>query len=100
MPRKEINYQNGLIYEIVCNDVNVKERYVGSTTSFVKRKGSHKSVCNNANGKSYNLNVYKFIRDNGNWENWNMVLIEYYACDNKLELESVNDISLKVNLQL
>ena len=86
MPKVEVNYQNGLIYQIVCHDVNVKECYVGSTTNFVKRKSAHKSTCNNANGKCYNLNVYKFIRENGGWDNWNMVLIEYYACDNNLDL--------------
>ena len=34
-----------------------------------------------------NLYVYKFIRDNGNWENWDMCMIEEYKdCENKLQL--------------
>ena len=47
MPKKEINYQNTIIYKIVCNDLNVKDVYVGNTTDFTKRKWSHKSDCYN-----------------------------------------------------
>jgi len=87
MPRKIINYENSIIYKIVCNDINIKECYIGSTTNFIKRKQAHKSCCNNANDKGYNVNVYKFIRDNNGWSNWSMVLIEELKCDNKLQLE-------------
>ncbi len=84
MPRKPINYQNGLIYKLACNDPEIKEEYVGSTTSFKHRKRRHKSNCIDVNITSY---VYKFIRDNGGWDNWSMVLIEYYPCNSQLELE-------------
>ena len=36
MPRLAINYENACIYEIVCKDVNVTQRYVGSTTNLIK----------------------------------------------------------------
>ena len=38
MPRKAIDYSRTIIYKIVCNDLNVEECYVGSTTDFSKRK--------------------------------------------------------------
>ena len=87
MPKQIINYHKSLIYEIICKDVNAPERYIGSTTSFVKRKASHKSACHNEQSKKYNYNVYNYIRHNGNWGNWTMILIEHFPCDNKLELE-------------
>jgi hypothetical protein len=85
MPRKLINYSNTMMYKIVSNDFNINDCYVGSTTEFTKRKCSHKSNCTNANSKKYNLKVYKFIRDNGDWENWSMILIEMFPCVNHLE---------------
>jgi len=81
------NYQNGLIYKLCCKDTNITDIYIGSTTSFRHRKASHKSNCNNEKNPYYNLDIYQFIRENGGFSNWDMVLIEYYKCDTKLELE-------------
>ena len=81
------NYSNGLIYKIVCNDTNIKDCYIGSTTNFVQRKSQHKSACNNENGKKYNIRVYKCIRENGGWDNWSMLEVEKYSCNTKRELE-------------
>ena len=47
MPLTPIKYENGLIYKIVCNDPNITDCYIGSTTNIVKRRQSHKSACNN-----------------------------------------------------
>ena len=85
MPLKNINDNNTIIYKLVCNDVNIKDCYVGHTTDYARRKQQHKTCCNNENGKSYNLNVYSFIRDTGGWDNWDMVIIEKYNCSNNLE---------------
>ena len=65
MPRTKINFQNCVIYKLVCSDLKVKDLYVGHTTNFVDRKACHKSHCNNANDIYHNLKVYKFIRANG-----------------------------------
>ena len=81
------NYQNGLIYKLCCKDTDITDFYIGSTTSFRHRKTNHKSDCNNEKSKNYNYNIYKFIRENGGFSNWDMILIEYYKCDTKLELE-------------
>ena len=81
-------YQNGLIYKIVCNNPEIKDCYVGSCCNLRSRKACHKSDCNNKkNKRTYNLNVYQFIRDNGGWQNWNMIQIEPYPCNTKRELE-------------
>ena len=80
------NYQNGTIYKIVCKDSEITDCYVGSTTSHSKRKSKHKYCCNNEKSEKYNLPVYRFIRDNGGWENWNFVLLEDYPCRTKKQL--------------
>ena len=81
------NYQDALIYKLCCKDTDITDIYIGSTTSFRHRKSEHKSNCNNEKNYKYNRDVYKFIRENGGFNNWDMILIEYYKCDTKLELE-------------
>jgi len=81
-----LNYKNSIIYKIVCKNPEITEIYVGSTTNFTKRKYNHKTLCNNINDKSYNLNVYKYIRENGGWDNFNMIMIERYEAIDKLDL--------------
>ena len=81
MPRLPIDYSRTIIYKLVHKDdlydVNV---YVGHTTDFTKRKNAHKNNSMNANRKHYYTKVYKFIRDNGGFENWEMLKIEDYPC--------------------
>jgi hypothetical protein len=84
MPKVKIDYQNTIIYKIVCNDLAITDCYVGHTINFIKRKWAHKSSCTNENG-NYNLKIYKTIRDNGGWDNWSMIEIEKYACNDKNE---------------
>lgn len=70
------------------DDVNKEEFYLGSTQNVVKRRNKHKSDCNNPNSKSHNLKLYKFIRENGGWDNWVFCEIEKYPCNSKRECEA------------
>ena len=85
-----IDYQNAKIYKICCKDVTVKECYIGSTTNLYKRTSQHKSICNSKNERcaGYNFNVYVFIRENGGWSNWDLVIIEDFPCNTKHELHA------------
>jgi hypothetical protein len=65
------------MYKIVCNDLEIKDIYVGHTTDFIRRKTQHKSSCI----KKQNVKLYKTIHDNGGWENWSMIEIEKYPCN-------------------
>ena len=78
MPRTNINYSNTIIYKLCCNDLSITDIYIGQTTDFRKRKNRHKFCCNNETAKGYDYNVYAFIRDNGGWDNWDMIEIERY----------------------
>ena len=88
MPRQVVNYSKCVIYKIVCNDLNIKDVYVGNSTDFTKRKSRHKHSCYNSNCKEYNYKVYQFIRDNGGWTNWSMIEIEKYPCNDGNEARS------------
>jgi hypothetical protein len=85
MPRLPIDYAKTIIYKIVCNDLSITECYVGHTTDFVRRKHNHKNRCANEKDKKYNLKIYKIIRENGGWENFTMVVIELFPCNNSIE---------------
>ena len=87
MPRLPINYSNTIIYKLCCLNPEIKDEYVGHTTDFPNRKRGHKSGCNNPNNKSYNLKVYQFIRENGDFGNWSMIMLEEFSCENKLQAE-------------
>ena len=50
--------------------------YIGSTINLHRRIISHKTSCNNQNDHKYNLKIYKTIRENGGWDNWQIVEID------------------------
>ena len=85
MPKLEIDYSNTVIYKISCKDQYVSYIHVGHTTNFVQRKHAHKHACNNIKSPYYNLNLYKTIREHGNWSNWDMTILKLYNCKNHLE---------------
>jgi len=81
-------YQNSVIYKLVHkNDQDNENIYVGSTTNFRGRKLQHKKSSNNPNEEKFNRPQYKYIRENGGWDEWEMIAIETYPCESKRELE-------------
>ena len=88
MPLKPIDFTNAVVYKIVCKDTDIPDTYVGSTTNFTKRKCSHKFNCNNQKSNGYNLQVYQFIRAHDGWNNWDMIEIEKYPCNDSNELHA------------
>ena len=88
MTKTNIDYSKTIIYKIVCNDLNIKDIYVGHTVDFTKRKSCHKSRCINESSKYYDYKVYDCTRKNGNWLNWSMIEIEKYPCSDGNEARS------------
>lgn len=79
----------GIVYLIECKDPAIKDFYIGGTIrSFSERRGGHKKACNNKKWLDHNHYKYKFIRDNGGWNNWRMTVIEY------IDVEDENDLRL------
>jgi len=86
MPKTPIDYAKTIIYKLVHkDDLNDENIYTGHTTDFICRKNLHKSDCTNPNSKSYNEKKYKYIRENGGWDEWLMIEIEKYPCKDKPE---------------
>ena len=105
MAPRNINYDNTYFYKICCKDINIKEIYIGQTTDFTRRKYSHGHACYNDKRPDYNMRVYKFIRDNGGWDNWDMILIENCKCENRLyvlrkEREYIEQFEATLNKQI
>ncbi len=82
------HYENACIYKIKHNeDYDDENIYIGSTCDIIKRRYRHKTRCNNENDEKYNVHLYKYIRENGGWDNWIMIKIHDYKCNSKSELE-------------
>ncbi len=84
------NYSKSIIYKLECKDHKVTEIYVGATTDFYRRKNNHKQKCINKDGKvEWNEPKYRFMRLNGGWNNWNMLVIEEVNARNKRHLNQI-----------
>lgn len=57
-------------------DETIRECYIGSTRRPDKRFMNHKYRCNNPDDKNYNLKVYKHIRENCGFDNWQISVLE------------------------
>ncbi len=83
----KVDYSKGFIYKICCLDSNVKECYVGCSTDFKSRKRQHKLRCCDEKNSKHHYKVYQFIRANGGWDNWRMIILHDFPCKSKRELE-------------
>ena len=89
MPKTPIDYSKTHFYKIVCKDTSISDFYLGHTTQFTKRKSQHKARCFNPDNPKHHYKLYQFIRDNGSWNNWEMVLIETRECESNLEARKI-----------
>lgn len=100
------DYNKACIYMIKHNqDYNDENVYIGSCCNFARRKYAHKNVCNNPNYINHNLKLYQKIRENGGWNEWVMIKLHNFPCNEKheLNLEERRVIDLyqsKLNIQL
>jgi hypothetical protein len=74
--------------------------YVGSTIEFDNRMIKHKNRCNNEKDKNYHLKVYQYIRENGGWNDVEIIIIETNKCDKceALDLETKFMLSFDADL--
>ena len=85
-----VDYSNACVYKLICKDVSITDMYIGSTINLMVRIPQHKYCCINKNIKAYNYKVYKCIRENGGWENWEAVKIcDVKPCLDKYDLHKV-----------
>jgi vacuolar-type H+-ATPase subunit H len=89
-----------IYYKIICKDENIKEIYIGKTKNFKMRIYKHKSNCYNENRKEYNLKVCQYIRENGGWNNFDMIEIEKGEYDEKNSAIKERELIEKFNANL
>jgi hypothetical protein len=82
---EETHFITYTIYKIVCKNKEVTDFYVGSTMNLTKRKSQHKRNCS----IGLNRTVYNCIRENGNFDNWDIEVIDTLKCQNKRTAEIV-----------
>ena len=90
MPRVPIDYSKSFVYKLCCKDASVKAIYVGSSTNKVVRKNLHKTRCNNSKVKGHNYYVYQYIRANGGFDNWDLIIVDTFPeCKTSDELITI-----------
>jgi hypothetical protein len=80
-----VNYQNGKIYKIICNITGLI--YIGSTAEIYlsNRLAKHrKDYRRFLNGKHNYITSFKILENN----NYDIILLETYPCNNKYELKA------------
>tara|TARA_R110002049_G_scaffold292931_1_gene477689 strand:- start:202 stop:777 length:576 start_codon:yes stop_codon:yes gene_type:complete len=91
----KVDYNKTFIYKLCCNDINIKDIYVGHSTDFKSRNQDHKKCCKYVNSKKNNAYKYQFIRDNGGYENWKMIKLYDFPCNSKREAEAEEDKTMR-----
>ena len=84
----KVDYSKTFIYKLCCRDPTITDIYIGHSTDFKQRNQAHKNHCNNINSNSYNEYKYRFIRENGGYQNWIMIKLYDYPCNSKREAEA------------
>jgi len=89
MPKVAIDYSKTQMYKLKHIADNDNENiYIGHTINWIQRKRLHKFNCNSKNEKICNTKLYMYVRENGGWNEWEMVWIENYPCNDKREAEA------------
>jgi hypothetical protein len=96
------NYSKSIIYKLCCKNPNITDIYVGSTTNFKSRKYQHKCTIHHEANEGYETKKSKFIRENGGIDNWDMILIKEFSCENKrqmlkIEREVIDELKPTLN---
>ena len=78
--KKESDYSKCVIYKIVSKDKEIQDLYIGHTCNFYGRKALHKHHSTRKNTK-----IYSFIKENGGFDKFEMIVLEEYPCKSRLE---------------
>ena len=92
------NYTHNItFYNIVCNDANIIDIFVGHTHNVSKRIETIGAECSRMNCSSYNTPINQFIRGNGGWDNFKLVVIGIVSCHTLLEVLQHKRIHIKTH---
>lgn len=80
------NYQNSKLYKLV-NDID-DDIYVGGTAKKYLNSRLSSHICESRKEQNLNRKVYKHIQQIGGWNHVQIVLLEEYPCNNRVELRA------------
>ena len=82
----EYSLTDFIMYKICPKNKELNYCYIGQTTNFTKRKKQHlKNTVNESDKKHYHLKHYETIRQNGGWNEWEIIEIEKFNGKTNLE---------------
>jgi len=81
----ETTLNNYTMYKILPKNSDLDYCYIGHTNDFADRKRQHKFPCVNASHNKSHLKLYQTIRENGGWDEWQMIELEKFNDKTKLE---------------
>ncbi len=82
----EYTLSNFIMYKICPKNAALNYCYIGQTTDFENRKRQHiKNTSAQTDKKHYHLKHYQVIRENGGWDEWEMIELEKLNGKTKLE---------------
>ena len=76
---------NYVMYKIYPKNTNLNYCYIGHTNDFSHRKRHHRLPCINTNNSKAHIKLYQVIRENGGWDEWEMIELEKFNGKTKLE---------------
>jgi len=87
-----------IMYKICPKNTDLKYCYIGQTTNFGNRQRQHlKNTVTKSDKKHYHLKHYQAIRENGGWDEWEMVEIEKFNGKTNLEARMREQELIKQN---
>ena len=80
-------------HKLDCKDENI---YIGSTCNLYNRISIHKSRCNNERDTRHNFNIYKYMRDNGGYDNFEYTILRVCEYEDKTERQKLEQSFINV----
>jgi hypothetical protein len=70
--------ESAIVYKLCNIDEKIKDIFIGSGISLNNIESNHKNGCRKWTNSNYNTKVHQFIRENGDWSQWNIRIIRQY----------------------
>ena len=70
--------ESAIVYKLCNIDKKIKDIFIGSGISLNNIETKHKNGCRKWTNSNYNTKVHQFIRENGDWSQWNIKIIRQY----------------------
>jgi hypothetical protein len=82
---EETTLKNYTMYKILPKNAALEYCYIGHTNNFAFRKQQHRSPCIETSHSKAHIKLYETIRNNGGWDDWEMIELEKFNNKTKLE---------------